>query len=221
MDSYYFWSADADLHLECRSRLVSGRAKMTHKKIKEWRMYCFEVLDFSFECWRLLLLLGRPTWRPIDKYIAIFYLKICISFNCKIVLFFVIKSLDPELDPDPNWPKMLEPARHWNQCEYRKKWYKYPRWFLTFCKNAAFCGNLWQWLLVSVPDTLMMIRNSGLNVVSSDGDPDPEPNPHVFGPRASGSLSQRYWSGSESFLFPIKMLSGLKLCLKKKINKKF
>ncbi len=39
---------------------------------------------------------------------------------------------------------------------------------------------------------------------SSVGDPDP----HVFGPPGSGSISQRYGSGSFSFL--IKVLSGLK-----------
>ncbi len=40
----------------------------------------------------------------------------------------------------------------------------------------------------------------------SVGGPDPER--HVFGPRGSGSVGQRY--GSRSFLFFIKMLSGLK-----------
>jgi hypothetical protein len=55
--------------------------------------------------------------------------------------------------------------------------------------------------------------------VTSVGDPDPEPDldPHVFGPPGSGagSISQRYGSGS--FPFPIKMFSGLKDCLQKKI----
>jgi hypothetical protein len=39
-----------------------------------------------------------------------------------------------------------------------------------------------------------------------DGDPDP----HVFGPPESGSISKGYKSGSGSFPFLIKMLSGLK-----------
>jgi hypothetical protein len=47
----------------------------------------------------------------------------------------------------------------------------------------------------------------------SVGDPDPEPDPqdsHVFGPPGSGSISQRYWSGSGSGSFPflINVLSG-------------
>jgi hypothetical protein len=57
--------------------------------------------------------------------------------------------------------------------------------FLHFRKMRQ-SGEVCQWLLVPVsdPDTLIMIRNSGLNIVSSDRDPDPEPNPHVFGPLA-------------------------------------
>ncbi len=45
--------------------------------------------------------------------------------------------------------------------------------------------------------------------------------PHVFGPSGSGPISQRYGSGSESFLFLINVLSGLKQCLQNKINIKF
>jgi hypothetical protein len=49
---------------------------------------------------------------------------------------------------------------------------------------------------------------------SSVGDPDPEPDldpqdPHVFGHAGSGSISQRYGSGSRSFPFLIKVLSGM------------
>ncbi len=40
-------------------------------------------------------------------------------------------------------------------------------------------------------------------------DPDPQ-DPHVFGPPRSGAISQRYGSGSGSFPFLIKVLSGLK-----------
>jgi hypothetical protein len=42
---------------------------------------------------------------------------------------------------------------------------------------------------------------------SSGGDPDPE-DPHDFGPPGSGTVKQRYGSGSFPFL--IKVLSGLK-----------
>jgi hypothetical protein len=38
----------------------------------------------------------------------------------------------------------------------------------------------------------------------------PEPDPHVFGPHASGSNSHWYGSGSGSFPFLVKVLSGLK-----------
>jgi hypothetical protein len=44
---------------------------------------------------------------------------------------------------------------------------------------------------------------------TSVGDPDLK-DPHVFGPPGSGPISQRYGSGSGSFPFPIKVLSGLK-----------
>jgi hypothetical protein len=47
-------------------------------------------------------------------------------------------------------------------------------------------------------------------VFSSVGDSDPQDSPHVFGPPGSGSISQRYGSGSRSLPFNIKMLSGLK-----------
>jgi hypothetical protein len=33
-------------------------------------------------------------------------------FNCEMFAIFVIKSLDP----DPHWPKMLDPIPHGNQC---------------------------------------------------------------------------------------------------------
>ncbi len=37
--------------------------------------------------------------------------------------------------------------------------------------------------------------------VSSVADPDPNPDPHGFGPPGSGSISQRYGSGSDSGFF--------------------
>ncbi len=72
------------------------------------------------------------------------------------------------------------------------------------------------------PKLRQMFKKNG-PATSSDGDPDPEPDPdpldqdrmqdpHAFGPPGSGSISQRYvyGSGSESFPFLIKVLSGLK-----------
>ncbi len=53
-------------------------------------------------------------------------------------------------------------------------------------------------------------------ILSSAGDPDPQ-DPHVFRPPGFGSISQTYGSGSGSFPFLIKMLSGLKDCLQTKI----
>jgi hypothetical protein len=41
------------------------------------------------------------------------------------------------------------------------------------------------------------------------GDPDSQ-DPHVFGPPGSGSIRQRYGSGSRSFAFLINVLGGLK-----------
>ncbi len=40
-------------------------------------------------------------------------------------------------------------------------------------------------------------------------DPDPQ-DPHVFGPSGSGTVRQRYGSGSGYFPFLIKMFRGLK-----------
>jgi hypothetical protein len=55
----------------------------------------------------------------------------------------------------------------------------------------------------------------------SIGDPDPH-GPHVFGPSGSGSISQKNGSGSGSFPFVIKVLSGLKIMFAKlNFNTKF
>jgi hypothetical protein len=59
-------------------------------------------------------------------------------------------------------------------------WSKYPRWKGKPCTSS---------------------RNI-CSVADSVGDPDPEPDPqdpHAFGPPGSGSMSQRYGSGSLSF----------------------
>jgi hypothetical protein len=59
---------------------------------------------------------------------------------------------------------------------------------------------------VRVIDVFAMPQSG--NGVASVGDPDPQ-DPHVFGPPGSGSISQRYGSGSGSRSFPF-----LKYCLK-------
>jgi hypothetical protein len=56
------------------------------------------------------------------------------------------------------------------------------------------------------PRRTIMVTSS---VEVSDPEPDPDPqDPHVFGPHGSGSISQRYESGSFPFL--IDVFSGLK-----------
>jgi hypothetical protein len=57
---------------------------------------------FSFEGCRLLMKFGRSSWRPRDKYIALFGLKIVNFLSTENFTFLDIKSMDPdpELDPD-------------------------------------------------------------------------------------------------------------------------
>jgi hypothetical protein len=60
-----------------------------------------------------------------------------------------------------------------------------------------------------------MVRGS---VGDSDPEPDPDPQyPHVIGPHGSGSISQRYGSGSESLPFSHNCLERTKYCLQNKI----
>jgi hypothetical protein len=48
----------------------------------------------------------------------------------------------------------------------------------------------------------LLFNTKGLS--GSVGDPDPDPqDPHVFGPLGSGSVSQRYGSGSGSGILPL------------------
>jgi hypothetical protein len=59
----------------------------------------------------------------------------------------------------------------------------------------------------------MIFHLDSLCIGSGVGDPDPEPDPHdphVLGPPGSGIINQRSGSGSGSFPFLIKVLSGLK-----------
>jgi hypothetical protein len=54
------------------------------------------------------------------------------------------------------------------------------------------------------PDTKRLVPHPRL--LFSVGDP----GPHVFGPPESGTISQRYGSGTGTFSFLIKALGGLK-----------
>ncbi len=54
---------------------------------------------------------------------------------------------------------------------------------------------------------------------SSVGDPDPQ-DPHVFGPPGSGSISQRYGSGSRSGSFPF-LIDVVRMPAKFNFNTKF
>ncbi len=82
----------------------SMRAKIIHKKERSEEIVCFKVLVFSYEGWRLLL--RRPPWRTRDNWISIFWIK-NMNFlklvRVIFVIFYVMNSLDPELDPDPPW----------------------------------------------------------------------------------------------------------------------
>jgi hypothetical protein len=78
---------------------------MTHKnRKKKKKFHVLKCWMFSFEGRRLLLLLGCPLFRLRDKYgkIAIFDLK-KNSFLPAVYFFtfLVIKTLDPDLYPDP------------------------------------------------------------------------------------------------------------------------
>ncbi len=74
------------------------------------------------------------------------------------------------------------------------------------------------YIIVQV-DFLSIVKLFNGNIYVINGsfvESDPQDS-HIFGPPVSGSISQRYGSGSESFPFLIKLLSGLKDCLQNKI----
>ncbi len=60
----------------------------------------------------------------------------------------------------------------------------------------------------------LWLHNTVRNLCSSVG--DPEPDPHVFGPPGSGSISQRYGSGSGTFPFLIKCVERTEIMPAKK-----
>ncbi len=90
------------------------RAKITHenrKKVKKF--HNLKCWMFSFEGWRLLLLLGRPLWRPWERNIATFDQKNILKNSAlNFVQFFIIKTLDRDsmiLDPKHRFfDKILE-----------------------------------------------------------------------------------------------------------------
>jgi hypothetical protein len=53
--------------------------------------------------------------------------------------------------------------------------------------------------LIDTLDTLALLGNSSGTFETSVPDPNPDPDTYVFGPPGSGSVSQRYGSGSGSF----------------------
>jgi hypothetical protein len=53
----------------------------------------------------------RPLRRPRDNQITIFFKK-NVQFFPNFFQFLVVKTLDSELDPDPQLGKMLDPDPH-------------------------------------------------------------------------------------------------------------
>ncbi len=65
---------------------------------------------FLLRAERLLLLLGRPLWRPKDKEIVVFDRKKMYFLSAvNFFTFFVIKTLDPDPNRYPIQPKMPDP----------------------------------------------------------------------------------------------------------------
>jgi hypothetical protein len=107
-------------------RIQSGygfrRAKMTYKKKKKVKkINVWKCWMFSFEDWRLFLLIWRPLWSHREsKNCNFWYLKKIFFFSRQLL---VIKTLDPHLDPEPHRysAKMLDPdpnsmnpkTQHW------------------------------------------------------------------------------------------------------------
>ncbi len=85
-------------------------------------------------------------------------------------------------------------SRHRKEKPFLRKLYYRGNIFYTvgFCENNIF------FYICCVPYFSRSVR---------------DPDPHVFGPPGTGSISQRYGSGSFPFL--IKVLSGLKIMLAK------
>ncbi len=84
------------------SRSGSRRAKMTHKYRKSKELSCFEVLNVLFWCWRLhcslCVLYGGLRISKLQ-----FSIQKIKFYSCNFFLpFLVIKTLDTELDPDPD-----------------------------------------------------------------------------------------------------------------------
>jgi hypothetical protein len=140
--------------------------------------------------------------------------------------------MDPELDPDPySHQKVTDPQHYWEGptakwrlvCSAPRRGWSYLRSVLEAAAGAASSRETtmgtwpepaarWRPVRPNLAKETLLIT-----VPHSVGDPDPEPDldTHVFGPPRSGSISQR--SGSGSFTFLIKVLSGLKRCLQNKI----
>ena len=105
---------DPDPHEECGSWSGSRQAKMTHKRRRKksvwfWSAVCPFLRGEGLSC-RLDVLHGGLGINVMHLLIN----KILICFRLKMFKVWAIKTLD--LDPDPQWPKMLDPDLHWNQC---------------------------------------------------------------------------------------------------------
>ncbi len=64
------------------------------KMWKNEEILFFEMLDVLLEGWKLLLLLGRPSWRHGNKKMHFWSKNRIILFSSEILLFLVIQALD-------------------------------------------------------------------------------------------------------------------------------
>ncbi len=78
-----------------------GRQKSA---IKAKKFHVLKCWAFSFEGWRLLLLLGRPFWRPWAKYRTLNVLtKKVFKKIFQLSIFFLQFLFIKAVDPDPQW----------------------------------------------------------------------------------------------------------------------
>jgi hypothetical protein len=68
---------------------------------------------FPLEGWRILLLLGRPSWRPRATYCI---LQLSVKINRKVKYMYLDPNPERDPDADPHWPKMLNRSdTHWTK----------------------------------------------------------------------------------------------------------
>ncbi len=106
------------------------------KKVKKFHILSVtcSILRAEGFSWCLVVLRGGHIWHK----------KNCFIVNCTVLQFLVIKTLD-RMD----WPKMLDPDVHWNQCES----ITLPTWHVL--NTTPFTA------VLGIRDILVRIRISG------------------------------------------------------------